>query len=100
MFEVFVTTIIICTMTALVILSSDTYLSAYNQGVKPVVDGAALSSYAFNDAIPYFGKIVITVATVFFSLSTILGWAYYGEVSVGYIFSKHRNLSIMIYRTL
>ena len=100
MFEVFVTTIIICTMTALVILSSNTYLSAYNQGVKPVVDGAALSSYAFNDAIPYFGKIVITVATVFFSLSTILGWAYYGEVSVGYIFSKHRNLSIMIYRTL
>lgn len=100
MFEVFVTTIIICTMTALVILSSNTYLSAYNQGVKPVVDGAALSSYAFNDALPYFGKIVITVATVFFSLSTILGWAYYGEVSVGYIFSKHRNLSIMIYRTL
>ena len=98
MFEVFATTIIICTMTALVILSSETYLSAYNAGVKPSADGASLSSLAFNDALPYFGKIVITVATIFFALSTILGWAYYGEVSIGYLFSKKRKSAIMVYR--
>ena len=98
MFEVFATTIIICTMTALVILSSETYLSAYNAGVKPSADGASLSSFAFNDALPYFGKIVITVATIFFALSTILGWAYYGEVSIGYLFSKKRKSAIMVYR--
>ncbi len=98
MFEVFVTTIIICTMSALVVLTSDVYLSAFNAGVKPSVNGASLSSASFNEALPYVGGIGVAFATVFFSLSTILGWAYYGEVSVGYIFKKNRKTAIFIYR--
>ena len=100
MFEVFITTIIICTMSALVVLTSDVYTSAFNSGTVPSVSGASLSSAAFNEAIPYVGGIGVSIATVFFALSTILGWAYYGEVSVGYIFSKRRKTAIMIYRII
>ena len=99
-FEVFITTIIICTMSAVVILTSGIYSAAFNAGVEPSVSGAALSSAAFNEAIPYVGGIGIAVSTVFFALSTILGWAYYGEVSVGYLFKNHSKLAIIIYRVI
>ena len=99
MFEVFATTIIICTMSALVILTSDTYNIIYQaKDLNPSLNGAALSSQAFNEAIPHVGKYGVAIATIFFSLSTILGWAYYGEVCVSYIFSKHRKTAVMIYR--
>lgn len=99
MFEVFVTTIIICTISALVILTSDTYTGIYQAvDLAPALNGAALSSKAFNEAIPHVGEYGVAIATVFFSLSTILGWAYYGEVCVGYLFSNHRKVSVLVYR--
>lgn len=99
MFEVFVTTIIICSMTALVVLTSDTYFDIYSVVNKsPTLNGASLSSAAFNEAIPYVGQYGVAVATIFFSLSTILGWAYYGEICVGYVFSKHRKIAVIIYK--
>jgi AGCS family alanine or glycine:cation symporter len=97
-FEVFITTIVICTMSALAVLTSDIYMTAFNSGISPSVSGAALSSAAFNEAIPYVGGFGIAIATVFFAVSTILGWAYYGEVSCGYIFSKHRKVAVTVYR--
>jgi AGCS family alanine or glycine:cation symporter len=97
-FEVFITTIIICTMSAVVILTSDIYSLAFNAGTTPAVSGAALSSAAFNETLPYVGGIGVAISTVFFALSTILGWAYYGEVSVGYLFKNHSKLAINIYR--
>lgn len=99
-FEVFITTIIICTMSAIVVLTSDIYSTAFASGVLPSVSGAALSSAAFDEAIPYIGGMGIAVSTVFFALSTILGWAYYGEVSVGYIFKNHSRIAIGIYRII
>jgi AGCS family alanine or glycine:cation symporter len=99
-FEVFITTIVICTMSASVILSSGTYLEAYNAGVAPAVSGAALSSAAFNEALPYVGGFGIAVSTVFFAFSTILGWAYYGEASVGYIFKNHAKVAVGVYRVI
>lgn len=99
-FEVFITTIIICTMSAIVVLTSDIYSTAYASSVLPSVSGAALSSAAFDEAIPYIGGTGIAVSTVFFALSTILGWAYYGEVSVGYIFKNHSRIAIGIYRII
>ena len=108
-FEVFITTIIICTMTALVVLTSDVYSGAFNlvttEGVAMEnalngLGGAALSSAAFNEALPYVGNIGVSLATIFFSLSTILGWAYYGEVCTGYVFAKKREVAIAIYRII
>ena len=97
-FEVFSTTIVICTMSAIVILTSGIYSDAYASGVAPAVSGAALSSAAFNEAIPYVGGFGIAFSTVFFALSTILGWAYYGEASVGFLFKNHSKTAINIYR--
>ena len=97
-FEVFITTIVICTMSAVVILTSGIYSDAYASGVAPSVSGAALSSAAFNEAIPYVGGFGIAFSTVFFALSTMLGWAYYGEASVGYLFKNHSKTAITIYR--
>lgn len=97
-FEVFITTIIICTLSAVVVLSSGIYSSAFEAGISPSVSGAALSSAAYNEAIPYVGGIGIAISTVFFALSTILGWAYYGEVCAGYLFKNHSGPAINIYR--
>ena len=104
-FEVFITTIIICTMSALIILTSGIYTDAFAAGVKPTLDGvaingSALSSAAFNEAIPFVGGIGVALSTVFFSLSTILGWAYYGEASVSYLFKNHAKTAVMVYRII
>ena len=99
MFEVFATTIIICTMSALVILTSDAYSAIFvAHDVNSALNGAALSGVAFNEALPVIGEYGVAIATIFFSLSTILGWAYYGEVCVGYIFSSCRKVAVTIYR--
>ena len=87
-------------MSAAVILTSGIYSEAFYAGVAPSVSGAALSSAAFDEALPYVGGVGIAISTVFFALSTILGWAYYGEVSVGYLFKNHSKIAIAIYRVI
>ena len=99
-FEVFITTIVICTMSAVVILVSGVYSTAFAAGVAPSVSGAALSSAAFDEALPYIGGIGIAISTVFFALSTMLGWAYYGEASVGYLFKNHSKKAVLVYRMI
>ncbi|MBO5907217.1 MAG: sodium:alanine symporter family protein [Clostridia bacterium] len=103
MFEVFVTTIVICTLSALVVLTSDVYLDAFYAGTQPMMNGIAvngpsLSSAAFGEPLAFVGEVGIAVATVFFALSTILGWAYYGEVCAGYLFRKHSKIAVWSYR--
>ena len=97
-FEVFITTIIICTMSALVVLTSDVYMNAFAAGIRPEVNGAALSCAAYGEALPYVGSFGVSIATVFFALSTILGWAYYGEVCASYLFGRHSNAAVLVYR--
>ena len=92
MFEVFFTTIIICTCSALIILTSGVW-------EKGALSGSALSIASFDSILPGVGSIVITLATVFFALSTILGWAYYGEVSVGFL-TRNSKVAVIIYRCI
>ena len=89
-FEVFFTTIIICTLSGLIILTSGLWSTGE-------FEGSALSIAAFNQAIPGIGGIGVTLATVFFALSTILGWAYYGEVCTIYLSNKSQK-AVFIYR--
>ncbi len=90
MFEVFFTTIIICTFSALIILTTGIWSGGQ-------YDGAALSIASFNAIIPGIGEVGVTLATIFFALSTILGWAYYGEVCVEYLSNKNKN-AVLVYR--
>lgn len=76
-FEVFVDTLVICTLTALSIIMS----GVWNKGST----GAALTTEAFNTAMPGFGGYIVSIGILLFAYSTILGWAYYGEKCIEFI---------------
>lgn len=76
-FEVFVDTLVICSLTALSILMS----GVWNNGST----GAALTTDAFNSAMPGFGGYIVSIGILLFAFSTILGWAYYGEKCIEFI---------------
>ena len=80
MWEVFIDTIIVCTMTALVILVTGVMESGAN--------GATLTSSAFATAMPGFGSYVVLIAIGFFAYSTMLTWNFYGEKSWEYLFGR------------
>ena len=89
-FEVFVDTILICTMTGLVILVTDVWTTG--------VTGAALSARAFETGLPgTWGDIVVTGGIVLFSFSTLIGWSYYGETGIVYLLGARAAVP---YRTL
>lgn len=78
MLGTFIDTLIICTMTAFVILLSNTWTSGSN--------GAELSSLAFDSALPGLGGPIVAVALAIFAFTTILGWSYYGERCAEFVF--------------
>lgn len=73
----FLDTIVVCTLTALVIIMS----GAWTTGET----GAELTTIAFNKGLPGPGGLIVAFGLVFFAFSTILTWSYYGEKSVEYI---------------
>jgi AGCS family alanine or glycine:cation symporter len=78
-FEVFVDTILVCTTTGLVILVTDTWQAG--------ATGAALAGQAFSVGLPgSWGNIVVTTSLVLFAFSTLIGWSYYGETGIVYLF--------------
>ncbi len=94
-FEVFTDTIVVCTMTALTILCSGVYdFAAYEsciaQGLEPaeagLLSGIALTSAAFESVLGTWGSKFISIAIMLFAFTTILGWSYYGERAVEYLF--------------
>lgn len=72
-------TVVVCLATGIVVVNSGMWQS----GLK----GAELTSAAFND-VPYIGNAVLTFGLLTFVFSTILGWSYYGEKAVEYLFGK------------
>jgi len=86
----FIDTIIVCTITGLVIVST----GAWNTGQT----GAELTVAAFSSGLPGdSGGVIIAVATVLFAYSTILGWAYYGEKCCEYLLGIR---AVLTYRYL
>lgn len=81
-FEVIFSTFIICTITGLVILMS----GLWTEG--GALDGAALSIEAFSGSLGALGKIGVSFGIVLFALSTLLGWSYYGEKAIEYVFKE------------
>lgn len=88
-FEVFVDTIVICSLTALSIIMS----GVWNSGAT----GSELTTMAFNEGLPGPGGYIVSIGILLFAFSTILGWAYYGERCAEYLFGPKVN---MIYRIL
>ncbi|MEP2774513.1 MAG: alanine/glycine:cation symporter family protein [Luteolibacter sp.] len=84
--EPFIDTVVICTMTALVIICTGDYLHTGK-------DGITITSESFSSVIPWF-KYVLSVAVVLFALSTLISWSYYGLQSWKFLFGKSRAADI------
>ncbi|GAB4267692.1 MAG: sodium:alanine symporter family protein [Candidatus Rifleibacteriota bacterium] len=83
----FIDTIVVCTMTALVIITSG-YFSPEKAGIFAGMKGAELTAAAFKSCVPW-GHHVVGFGLVFFAFSTMVGWSYYGDRSVRYLFDAH-----------
>jgi len=84
-FEVFADTIVVCTMTAVVVLSS----GAIDLKTGLVVEGindATLVADSFSSAFGPFGKYFIAIAMLMFAFTTVLGWSHYGSKAVEFLF--------------
>ena len=111
--EPFIDTVVICTMTALVIIffningtdpqSVFDYTAAHGSSVilkstELPISGVDLTSLAFDSVIPHF-SYVLTVAIVLFAFSTMISWSYYGLQSWKYLFGKGKTADL-VYKVL
>jgi len=78
MLGTFIDTLVICTMTALVIVITGAWTSGEN--------GAALSAAAYASGLPGLGSFIVTFGLIIFAFTTILGWSYYGERCAEFLF--------------
>lgn len=82
-FEVFADTIVVCTVTALVILTTALAEPALLEGL----DGAALTMRCFAQIFPW-GNQLIAVCLALFAFGSLIGWSYYGERAAEYLFGE------------
>ncbi len=87
--EPFVDTVVICTLTALVILLS-------GQWMTPGLEGVNLTAASFDSVLPGFGSIFVPIAVFLFAYSTLLSWSYYGEQAVDYLTGGKGNKKLII----
>jgi len=94
--EPFIDTVVICTMTALVIIITNIDGNFFEYGES--VQGVQLTTTAFDSAIPGFSW-VLTIAVVLFAISTMLSWSYYGLQAWKFLFGKGKTIDI-VYKVL
>ncbi len=92
-FEVFVDTIVICSMTALVIMSTGALTGMPDAAGVPQMagwsadlNGAKLSLFAFEAGLGAAGKYILSIGLALFAFTTILGWYWYAETAATYLF--------------
>jgi AGCS family alanine or glycine:cation symporter len=85
----FIDTIVICTMTALVIILTGAFTSG--------ATGSDLTAKAFNIGLPGPGGYIVAIGIIFFAFSTAISWSYYGDRCVDYLFGQKL---VMPYRVL
>jgi AGCS family alanine or glycine:cation symporter len=87
MTQTFIDTLVVCTMTALVILTA----TSWTHGVS----ASELTSASMAETLGDTGKIIVAISTALFAYSTLIGWNYYGEKAIEYLFGSK---SIAVYR--
>ena len=96
MFEVCLATLVICTVTALSILTSGVYdpaaaLTAIREGtVTGAMTGAPLTAAAFATLFGHFGPAIVAVCLLLFAFTSLLGWSYYGERGISHLTGEER----------
>jgi AGCS family alanine or glycine:cation symporter len=87
MTQTFIDTLVVCTMTAMVILTA----TSWTQGVS----ASQLTSASMAETLGHSGSVLVAIATALFAYSTLIGWNYYGEKAIEYLFGEK---AIKIYR--
>ncbi len=80
----FIDTLVICTMTALIIITSGLWDGGLNS--------APLTMAAFDKSLPIYGKWMVVIGILLFSYSTVLSWSYYGEKGIEYVLGSWAKL--------
>ena len=98
-FEVFADTIIVCTLTALTILSSGAVNLTTGQltAEAEAIGSNSLMSYAFSQTFGSVGSMFIALAILLFAYSTVLGWSHYGSKAFEYLFGTKL---VVVYRII
>ena len=98
-FEVFADTIIVCTLTAIVILGSgviDLSTGTVAAGAEGIASSTYMS-YAFSQVFGPVGAGFIAIAILLFAYSTVLGWSHYGSTACGYLLGEK---AVKVYRVI
>jgi AGCS family alanine or glycine:cation symporter len=90
--EPFIDTVVICTMTALVIVITGVYADAQYVELVKAKEGAALTSMAFGSVISWF-PILLSISVVLFAYSTMIAWSYYGERCWAFLFGERSSIA-------
>lgn len=95
LYEPFIDTIVICTMTALVIVITGVYNDPAHAELVEATKGAALTSVAFGTVISWF-PMVLMVSVVLFAYSTMISWSYYGERCWTYVLGEKYSMAYRV----
>lgn len=90
MTQVLIDTIIVCSITGITIVMADLYQSG--------IDGNALTSESFGAFLGAPGFYIVSIATILFAYSTLIGWSYYGEKCFNYLFRSPK--AVTFYRVI
>jgi len=91
LYEPFIDTVVICTMTALVIVITGVYNAPEYEYIRAASQGAALTSVAFATVSDWF-PMILTLSVVLFAYSTAISWSYYGERCWVYLFGERYSI--------
>jgi AGCS family alanine or glycine:cation symporter len=92
----FIDTIVICTMTALIIV----IMGSWGEARPPSLEGAALSAHAFEQGLGRAGSWAVSFGLVFFAYSSLIAWSYYGDRSAEFLFGERAVLPYRIIYTV
>ncbi len=102
--EVFIDTFVVCTLTALslltVCITSGVYDFTDIAGNANNLSGSAVAPFAFTQTFGTFGRVLFSIILPLFAFTTILAWAYYGEKAVQYLFGKKGDIAALIFKFL
>lgn len=98
-FEVFADTFIVCTMTALVVLTSG-FIDLETGLVQEGVEDATLVAKSFSNVFGIGGEWFIAIAILLFAFTTVLGWSHYGSKAVEYLFGSVGTVAAKVYKVI
>lgn len=94
MFEVFFATLVVCTATALVILCAGVYDPAATTAGMDV--GVGLAADSFAQALGPMGALVVETSVVLFAFSSVLGWSFYGQAALAWLFGGRWSRTVWL----